>query len=135
MEYMEYVWYLLAAAAVVFPWYILSSTIDRLPKRQERAKQKAIEKGHVVTATLVKQYGRDWNNPSLQSQCKYKYEYDGKTYSYTAYSDYPPDTLELYFIRTPRKAAVGNAINASEKPWLLRFIIVLAIVIFVAKCL
>lgn len=135
MEFMEYVWYFLAGAAIVFPWYIISSTIDRLPKHQEKARLKAIEKGHVVTATLVKYYGRDRDNPSQQAQCKYKYEFDGKTYSYTAYSDYPPETIKLYFVKNPRKAAVGNAINVSEKPWFLRFIIISAIIIFIAKVL
>ena len=53
---MEYFMYLFAAAAIVFPWYLISATIDRSPKRQEKAIRKAIEQGHVVTAVFVRSY-------------------------------------------------------------------------------
>ena len=49
---MEYFMYLVTAAAIVFPWYLISATIDRSPGRQERAMRKAIEQGHVVTAVF-----------------------------------------------------------------------------------
>lgn len=132
---MEYFMYLFAAVAIVFPWYIISTKLNLLPKRQEEARQKAMERGHVVTATFVRSYGRDVDNPNLPSQCLYRYTCNGKSYKYTVFTDDPPRELTLYYMRNPRKAAEGDAINASEKPWFLRFLIVAAIIIFIAKVL
>ena len=56
---MEYFMYLFAAAAIVFPWYLISITIDRGPNRQEKALKKAIEQGHVVTAVFVRSYQKE----------------------------------------------------------------------------
>lgn len=127
---MEYFMYLFAAAAIVFPWYLISATIDRSPKRQEKALRKAIEQGHVVTAVFVRSYQKEKGNGR---QCDYKYEVNGKTYTRSIFSDNPPKTLELYYVRNPKNANIATAINVSEKNWFLRFAIVAAIIILFAK--
>ena len=127
---MEYFMYLFAAAAIVFPWYLISATIDRSPKRQEKALRKAIEQGHVVTAVFVRSYQKEKGNGR---QCDYKYEVNGKTYTRSIFSDNPPGTLELYYVRNPKNANIATAINVSEKNWFLRFAIVAAIIILFAK--
>lgn len=129
----EYFMYFFVAAVIVFPWYIISKTIELLPGRQEKAMQKIIEKGHIVTAIFVKSYGRDSDNPFLPSQCLYKYTCNGKTYKYTTFDDDPPRELKLYYMHNPRKASTSNAINVSEKHWFLRFLIISLIIIFIAK--
>ena len=127
---MEYFMYLFAAAAIVFPWYLISATIDRSPKRQEKALRKAIEQGHVVTAVFVRSYQKEKGNGR---QCDYKYEVNGKTYTCSIFSDNPPRTLELYYVRNPKNANIATAINVSEKNWFLGFAIVAAIIILFAK--
>ena len=127
---MEYFMYLFAAAAIVFPWYLISITIDRGPNRQEKALKKAIEQGHVVTAVFVRSYQKEKGNGR---QCDYKYEVNGKAYTCSIFSDNPPRTLELYYVRNPKNANIATAINVSEKNWFLRFAIVAAIIILFAK--
>ena len=127
---MEYFMYLFAAAAIVFPWYLISTTIDRSPKRQEKALRKAVEQGHVVTAVFVKSYQKE---KGTGRQCDYKYEVNGKKYTCSIFSDNPPRTLELYYVRNPKSANTATAINVSEKNWFLRFAIVSAIIVLFAK--
>ena len=127
---MEYFMYLVTAAAIVFPWYLISTTIDRSPKRQEKALRKAIEQGHVVTAVFVRSYQKEKGNGR---QCDYKYEVNGKTYTCSIFSDNPPGTMKLYYVRNPKNANIATAINVSEKNWILRFVIIAAIIIIIAK--
>ena len=129
----EYFIYLFAAAVIVFPWFIVSKTFERLPKKQEKAKEKAIKLGHVVTASFVRSFGKSREDGSRESQCEYQYYCKGKKYKYTLFTDFPPREIDLYYIRNPRKAEVAGAINVSEKPWLLRYVIVAAIIILVMK--
>lgn len=129
---MEYFMYLVTAAAIVFPWYLISTTIDRSPKRQEKALRKAIEQGHVVTAVFVRSYQKEKGNGR---QCDYKYEVNGKTYTCSIFSDNPPRTMKLYYVRNPKNANIATAINVSEKNWILRFVIIAAIIIIIAKVL
>ncbi|MBQ6336260.1 MAG: hypothetical protein IJI50_03405 [Ruminococcus sp.] len=127
---MEYFMYLVTAAAIVFPWYLISTTIDRSPKRQEKALRKAIEQGHVVTAVFVRSYQKEKGNGR---QCDYKYEVNGKTYTCSVFSDNPPRTMKFYYVRNPKNANIATAINVSEKNWILRFVIIAAIIIIIAK--
>jgi len=127
---MEYFMYLFAAAAIVFPWYLISATIDRMPGRQAKAIRKAIDQGHVVTAVFVKSYQKE---KGKGRQCDYKYEVSGKTYRCSIFTDNPPGTLQLYYVRNPKNANIETSINVSEKNWLLRFAIVAAIIILFAK--
>ena len=129
---MEYFMYLVTAAAIVFPWYLISTTIDRSPGRQERAMKKAIEQGHVVTAAFVKSYQKEKGNGR---QCDYKYDVNGKTYRRSIFSDNPPRTIQLYYIRDPKNANIATAINVSEKNWFLRFAIIAVIISIIAKVL
>ena len=103
---------------------------ELLSPRDPKALKKAIEQGHVVTAVFVKSYKKEKGNGR---QCDYKYEVNGKTYTCSIFSDNPPRTLELYYVRNPKNANIATAINVSEKNWFLRFAIVAAIIILFAK--
>jgi hypothetical protein len=92
--------------------------------------RKAIEQGHVVTAVFVKSYQKEKGNGR---QCDYKYEVNGKTYRRSIFSDNPPRTMQLYYVRNPKNANIATAINVSEKNWVLRFVIIAAIIVFFAK--
>ena len=127
---MEYFMYLVAAAAIVFPWYLISTTVDRSPERQKKALRKAIEQGHVVTAGFVRSYRKEKGNGR---QCDYRYEVNGKTYRCSIFSDNPPQTLQLYYVRNPKHANIATAINVSERNWFLRFAIIAATIILFAK--
>ena len=129
---MEYFIYLVTAAAIVFPWYLISTTLDRNPGRQEKAMRKAVEQGHVVTAVFVKSYRKEKGNGR---QCDYKYEVNGKTYRCSIFSDNPPSTLQLYYVRNPKNANIAGAINVSEKNWIFRFAVIAAIITLLAKTL
>lgn len=131
---MEYFPYLFVAAIIVFPWFIISKNIEAQPKRQQEAKKKAIQLGHVVTAEFVRSYSSDREEDrGLGRQCEYRYFCDGKTYKYIIFTDVPPRTLPLYYLKNPRKAAMGDSIEIFEKHWFLRFILVAAILILIAK--
>lgn len=135
---MRFLIYLFAAAAIVFPCFIISKTFERLPKRQDKAKEEAIKKGNVVEATLERTYWRNGGTEKDQhreNQCDYVYEVNGKQYKYTIYNNNPPSVLRLYYLKNPRKAAVQGAIDVSGKPWLLRFAIVAAIITVIAEIL
>ena len=121
------------AAAMVFVWYLISSMIARSPDRQERARKMAVEQGHVVTANFVRMFPVDRDNPRRQRHCLYEYVCNGKTYKFSLYSDYPPKTLDLYYLRKPGKAALRGEIGISEKPWFLRFAIAAAILLILVK--
>lgn len=131
---MEYFTYIFVAAIIVFPWYIISKNIERLPKHQQKAKEKAIQMGHVVTAEFVRSFSNDREEDrGLGRQCEYHYICNGKKYKYIIFTDNPPRTLKLYYLKSPKKAAMGDSIETSEKHWILRFIIVAAILIIIVK--
>lgn len=119
---------LFAAAVVIFPIYLISKQFSMSSKKQERAKQKAIERGHVVLARLVKVYMASRDNPrrsiDQHSEAVYSYEYDGKKYKYSAFSDSPPQTLQLYFLTNPKKASIEGDIPLTKFPWPVAYLIV-----------
>ena len=136
--FMEYFWYLIAAAVIIAPWLVLTKTIEALPNRQSKARQKAIEMGHVLTATLVKQYyntGGTDKDQTRQTYCVYRYEYKGKSYKYEIYNDYPPQTITLYYLKDPKKAGGLGDIVIKKRRWWLRIAIMTGIIIIIAKIL
>lgn len=124
---------LVATFFTLFPIYMIKESIVAAnPKKRqaerERLKQLAIERGHVVTANLIKiQTFSDVNDNGfnrLESSGIYEYFYDGKRYKYSFRDDDPELTLTLYFVNDPRKATVAGALKKEPKiPFLIVFII------------
>lgn len=119
---------LFAAAVAIFPIYLISKQFSMSSRKQEKAKKKAIERGHVVLAHLVKVYMASRDNPrrsiDQHSEAVYSYEYNGKKYKYSAFSDAPPQTLQLYFLTNPKKASIEGDIPLTKFPWPVAYAIV-----------
>ena len=133
----EWFAYLFAAAAIWFPWYIISRNAEALravrhPEVQAAAKQRAIEMRHVVTATLWRSFQKE---DSRGCHCIYHYTCNGKQYRYDIYEDAPPREITLYYLDSPRKAAPEGAIALHRRHWLVRYVVIAAVIIFVAKVL
>ena len=119
---------LFAAAVAIFPIYLISKQLSMSSRKQEKAKKKAIERGHVVLAHLVKVYIASRDNPRRSidhhSEAVYSYEFNGKEYKYSAFSDSPPQTLQLYFLTNPKKASIEGDIPLTKFPWPVAYAIV-----------
>lgn len=124
------------ACIYVFPVHLIFMLISGGKKRQERAREKAISRGHVVTAYLKRtslnirpNFGdhRGWVKVGW-----YKYEYKGKKYTYRYFAENPPESLTLYFVKNPRKAAVGAAVTDTGVNWPLVYIAV-ALILYLIK--
>lgn len=128
---------LFAAAVITFPFYLISKQFSMSSKKQEKAKQKAIERGHVVLANLVKVYMALRDNPrrsiDQHSEAVYSYEYNGRQYKYTAFSDAPPQTLQLYFLTNPKKASIEGDIPLTKFPWPVAYAIVAVFAYFIIR--
>lgn len=128
---------LFAAAVVIFPIYLISRQFSMSSRKQEKAKKKAIERGHVVLAHLVKVYLASRDNPrrsiDQHSEAVYSYEYNGKKYKYSAFSDAPPQTLQLYFLTNPKKASIEGDIPLTKFPWPVAYAIVAALSYLVVR--
>lgn len=138
-QIMYYGWYFIAAAVIIFPWYIISKTFEGFPNSQAKALAKAKKLGHVCKAHLLKEkyIPGGWNqNPALRFSylCTYTYKYKDKTYKKKVRYDEDDtilDEIELYFISNPKKAALPNSITISNKSWVLRYVIVLTIILLI----
>lgn len=133
----EWFAYLVGAAAIWFPWYIISKYADALrsarhPELQAAAKQKAIEMKHVVSATLWRRFQKE---DGRGCQCIYHYLCNGKKYRFDIFNDAPPQEITLYYLKSPRKAAPEGSIVLHQRHWLLRYVIITAVIIFVARVL
>lgn len=120
---------LVMAAVFVFPVYLFSSIRAGLTKRNQKAVEKAIKKGHVVTAKLIQTGRARLNVPGLTTpgphrQGVYEYTYKGRRYKYRFWSNHPPSQLTLYFLSKPRKATVDKALIDSETSWIRIYLIV-----------
>ena len=121
---------LVMAAVFVFPVYLFSTIRAGLPKRNQKAVEKAIKKGHVVTAKLIKTGPMVFDDvpgvttPGPHRQGVYEYTYKGRRYKYRFWSNNPPSQLTLYFLSKPRKATVDKALVDSETSWVRIYLIV-----------
>ena len=108
-----------------FPYILLAHTINSSKKQKEKALDRALARRNVVTAALKKRHnaliGEDTalNIHRHSTLGIYEYIYKGRTYKYRFYSDDPPSTLKLYFVRNPRRATVLQALSNDS---LVRFI-------------
>lgn len=122
------------ACMIVFPFFIVSLARAKSPKRCEAALNKALSKGHVVTAVLKKRRGSVSDPYSRSRRGRvgmgiYEYTYKGRNYKYKLYDDSLPSTVKLYFTKSPRKAVQAAALGRSDICWPL-IIAVIACVIY-----
>lgn len=127
---------------LVFPVFLISAAISKTPSVRERNNKKALEKakerGHVVEATLVRQYRANSDigaRSDYQSVGQYQYSYKGKQYTYRFQSDDPPYKLTLYFVKKPRKATVEGALREKKNIWPLIYIAVTALLYVIIKAM
>jgi len=126
---------LFAACVIVFPIYLIHSAIFGR-KNKEKALKKAVDRGNVVEAVLVKN-SSPYESPIATSsryvrRCVYEYTYRGKKYKYRCELELPADTLTLYFVDNPRKAVRKGELDDSKVCWPLIFGIVALIAYWVA---
>ena len=125
---------LVMAAIFVFPAYIVSCAFTGTSKRSQSAVDKAIARGHVVRAVLIKAGPPVFDVPGLTTpgphrKGVYEYRYKGRRYKYYFWSSNPPDRLTLYFLKKPRKATVAEAMYDSEFSWMRLYLIIAAFLI------
>lgn len=128
---------LCAAFAFVFPSYLITSAVRGSKRQQKKAVEKAISRGNVVTATLKKSVGTRGEVPGVQYTRNaqlgiYEYEHGGRKYRYKFYADKLPKTLELYFLKQPRKATVKGAMVNSNVCWPLVYLVFTLLVYWIA---
>jgi len=76
---------------IVFPFFIVALVRAKSPRRREAALNKALSKGHVVTAILKKRHS-SVSDPFSRSASGmvdlgiYEYEYKGRKYKYKLYA-------------------------------------------------
>lgn len=125
---------LVMAAVFVFPAYLFSSMITGSPKRNQKAVAKAIERHHVVTATLIKAGPLVFDVPGVTApgphrRGVYEYTYKGRRYKYYFWANNPPSRLTLYFLKNPKKATVDKALFDSETSWMRIYLIIAGLLI------
>lgn len=115
--------------------YLVSHAVRDTKKKRDSALEEAIRKGHTVNAVLYKRRATVKTMPGTHefwsSIGYYNYEYKGRKYTYKYWSDNPPATLKLYFIRKPSKATVAGALSPVTTNWALVFVIVFGIIYLV----
>jgi hypothetical protein len=119
---------------VVTPTVYMYRKISCTPYTQKKRLEKATRRGHVVNAKFSKccdatrLFERRSATRLGEREWVYHYECNGKTYEYrTLDRKRPPDTLELYFERSPRKACRAEEIGVRKGGWTLTFFVVFAI--------
>lgn len=112
--------------------FLLTPILRRLwilmvnPLLRNRNLKTAIRRGHVVEATLDRQYS-DYDN-SGKTIGEYHYTYKGRRYKCKIVSMHSlPYTGTLYFVRYPSKATVKDNVGILECSW--RYIYLVSVVI------
>ena len=91
-----------------------------VPFARKKYIREARSAGRVVTGRLIKTIPRLHDADKLV----YQYEYMGKTYKYCCYTHGPHDeTVELFFMKNPRKATVASSLGLHESSWLGMFLV------------
>ena len=125
------------AFVFVFPAYLIWVQVTGTKELMNIAKEKAISRGHVVTAKRYKMSSLIDDAPGLYPGPKhcawYKYEYNGKTYKYRHWDQWPPMEITLYFIDNPRKATTPGNLNDSKIKWPLIYAIVVGFMYLIIR--
>ena len=111
------------AGLVTLPFYVASRSMEDNPKRKKEALEKAIERNHVVEATLVKSWYANVNDEDYHKKeflmydtGIYEFEWQGKKYRRKVYSFDHPYNLTMYFVKDPSKAAIASEIVLEKPP-------------------
>ena len=120
--------------AVVFAVFIFSYMVafklykrlsSRLDKVQER--DKAIERGHVIKAKLVKSWVEHDDDNECWSHATYEYTVNGKTKNYRTYfkgRNTQHRVLNLYYLDNPKKVFSTDDYQVGNRKGLLRLFII-----------
>lgn len=127
-------------AVPLTPVMCLLRKIFFVPFIRSRLVEKAVAKGHVVTAYLQKSgglYGVDEAGGRIctnWAEGDYRYTYNGQNYRYRyrTTGEMPPE-LTLYFQRQPRRACLIRELGALESP-LLKCYALTALLAAIAAC-
>ena len=98
-------------ALFVMPLHRIIRGVFYVPFVRKKRLQRAVEKGHIITAyllntnTILEESKGGELQSSGRSIGKYQYEYNGKKYTYrgVSFSDFP-EKLTLYFENDPKYA-------------------------------
>lgn len=117
-------------ALIATPVFIFLQKLFYVPLARKKMLKKAIAKGNVVTAYLVKSNnvysgsndGTMGMTPYMHGY--YRYEYRGKSYTYWAKTaNTLPEQITLYFKKKPRKACLASEFGLNESNWIVSFLI------------
>ena len=116
---------------VITPMVCLFRKAFVLPIIRPKIRKKMLEKGHTVTAHLIRQ--NDILNDNGTVSCNeigiYQYEYNNKTYKYKSISAGTlSQEIELYFMKNPRKATTYNEIGLKETHWFKYYLVISVII-------
>ena len=114
------------------PVFIINVAVCSTKKNNQRALEKAIARGHVVTAVLKKRSAPVFDYTSNHDggtyyRVTYEYEYKGRKYTFKAWMHDPAYTETLYFVDNPRKAALKGALNEMNYKGIMIYGIIAAI--------
>jgi len=112
---------------VITPLVCLLRKVFVLPIIRPKIRKKVLEKGHIVTAHLIRQNDilNDNGTVSCNEIAVYQYEYNNITYKYKSISaGTSSKEIELYFMKNPRKATTYNEIGLKETHWLKYYLLI-----------
>ena len=122
---------LFLAFLLVFPAYIIYLSFNMTKKKNQKALDKAIERGHVVNAVLVKEsVSQRWvpgANSMWTRKGVYEYTYNGKKYKFRMWAKSHPRRRQLYFVKNPAKATVEAALYEFKINWFVVYVVVAAL--------
>ena len=101
-----------------------------VPFIREKLLQKAKSDGHIIEAKLQKTYDdRDkdgnWTGATVGV---YVYEYKGRTRKTRLSSHWElSDTVNLYYIKNPKKAMPASQLGVCEQPWIKMYFLTCAV--------
>lgn len=113
---------------ILTPILQLLRNIFYVPFVRERLYEKAVARGHIVTARLVSstdimERGANGMRFTGRRRCVYEYEWNGRRYKYRSItSGIVTDEVTLYFTKHPRTAGTRDEIGCSDLRWFPTFI-------------
>ena len=128
---------LLAAGLIYFVLWFISRIVEKKFGIQDLYKQKALDKGFVVTAVFRGCFKPDRaiaGNLKDKRVALYDYEFGGHSYQYKKYIDMeetPFNTVTLYFLKRPGDAAEYGSIKGSRTALLFFYILLVILFYFV----
>lgn len=117
-------------SALVTPFFCLLRKIFYVPFVHKRLLQKAIDKGNMLEAKLIKSFdehervGTHGRISTGKRIGVYEYFHNGKRYRYRATSaNGLPATMTMYYLKSPRRASPPDYVGFRERCWPKFFLI------------